>query len=90
MKPLLILSPFMGTPENVGVMLHFLRTLGHTRIHGLWRHFLFCPLFRGPPRTHGLRRNSAQDRASEKAWIMKPLLILSPLLGTPGNSGVVS
>ena len=37
---------------------------------------------------HGLRSNSGLFWALEKVGVRQPLLILSPMLGTPENAGV--
>ena len=42
-----------------------------------------------PPRMQGLYSNSALFWAPEKAGLRQPLLIFSPLLGTPENAGVM-
>ena len=49
----------------------------------------FVPFFWRPQRMQGLRSNSAHSLAPEKAGVMWPLLILSPLLGTPENARVM-
>ena len=41
-----------------------------------------------PPGTQGLHSNSAHLSAPEKPGVRKPFLILSPLPGTPENTGV--
>ena len=51
---------------------------------------LICPLFWGPPTTHGMPSNSTLFWGPEKAGLRRPLLILSPrlALGTPENAVV--
>ena len=42
-----------------------------------------------PPRTQGLHSTSALMWAPQRAWLRKPLLIFSPLMGTLDNAGVM-
>ena len=87
-QAILILSPLLGTPRNVGVMLHLRPLLGPREGRGEAGNSDFVPFVGDPrecrgdvaiPPTLGPREGRGEARNSDFA----------PLLGTPKNVGVI-
>ena len=67
----------------------FVHASAHRAIFLAARWGPFLSLFWGTQGTQGFRSHFAHLWAPEKAGVMLPLLILSSLLGTPENTGVI-
>ena len=81
-----MLSPLLGPPSMQWLCSTFALLWAPREGRGEVATFGFVPVF-GDPREQALCSTSALFWAPAKAGVRQLILILSPLLGTPGNAG---